>query len=109
MSSEGDWVLAETPHLKSCCVGASDKASHQVYVEGEGLQLPFEGHAVTLQGQLEVAAVTRDTGELQRLFTLRKASLLPEHNQIHATGLLLFVGLFLAATVFVLTTRVMRP
>ncbi|MDR3624840.1 MAG: hypothetical protein P4L16_06860 [Chlamydiales bacterium] len=34
-TKEGVWILSPLPHLKSCCVGASERSLEQVILDGE--------------------------------------------------------------------------
>lgn len=50
-TADQQWILAADPDLKSCCVGAKNKARRQIYLEGE-LALPQQPVlAITLQGR----------------------------------------------------------
>lgn len=50
-TADKQWILAADPDLKSCCVGASDKARRQIYLEGK-LKVPQQTtQAITLQGR----------------------------------------------------------
>ena len=103
-SENGKWVLADTPNLKSCCIGNTKNPSRQIYVEPIASLASSPGAATTLSGRL---AITASTG-VSPVVALRQAELVSEPARIHATGLFLFAGLFLAVAIFVLTARVMK-
>lgn len=45
----GEWILADEPSLKTCCVGADHTADRQVILEGK-FQEAYLHRAVTLKG-----------------------------------------------------------
>jgi hypothetical protein len=34
-TAEGSWILSANPHLKSCCIGCSEKQHSQIYLSDE--------------------------------------------------------------------------
>lgn len=55
--SQGDCFLAETPKVRSCCLGKGKIA--EMKVEGLAIEAPYPLHAVIIRGTIE-----RDQGRL---------------------------------------------
>lgn len=57
LSEKKEWILAEEPNLKSCCVGSESKANKQVMLPGVKDELPkyqvlqFKGHLLNKEGR----------------------------------------------------------
>ncbi len=73
--SDGGWILAAEPNLRTCCVGASAKVMQQIFLNdkfiGESQQ-----RAVTLQGKFFVEPIWTE-GSLKRLYQMDQAVILP--------------------------------
>lgn len=79
-ATDGRWLLAEEPNLKTCCVGASHQATRQVTLHGEGDSFPI-GFAVTVQGILHHHPRYLADGSLKSLYEMHQPRILPTESQ----------------------------
>lgn len=88
---EGQWILADEPRLKSCCLGAKDKRFHQIY-----LDTSFDSHLkntiMTVQGRLKWGPNDR--------FHLRETLPLLENNKHPRIIVWTIVGLMLGGSLY---------
>lgn len=62
-------ILAQNPHLKSCCVGSPDKISQQIVLRGKWESVPLQ-RAVTVNGLLIADPKYNARDELVQLYVL---------------------------------------
>ena len=89
-SPHGDWVLASTPHLKSCCIGAKHQAMKQIFVQSDA-ELEAPTHIVTLCGEFTVAPTVNEEGEMVKTYFLHHATVQAEPKKIPVLTLVLAV------------------
>ncbi len=106
-SDDGGWVLAPQPNLKTCCVGSAQHARNQIRVKGE-IRSVTPGLVVAVDGTFHAKPKYDTHGQLQALFELDDAIVLEEDPTRDSASLTLFIGLFLAASVFVFSSRLMK-
>ncbi len=72
---EGVWVLASTPHLKSCCIGTDNLTTPQIQVTW--LNIPEQTNsAVLIQGIFHIDPANRYR------YLLTKATLIPQEKAL---------------------------
>ncbi|NGX41747.1 MAG: hypothetical protein K940chlam7_00019 [Chlamydiae bacterium] len=101
----GDWVLAEEPNLKTCCVGSAKKIDRQIFVSGE-FGNPERVLAVTLQGRFDAKPTMDSKGNIKKLYHITEAKLIDEPN--HSWSKLLFVFVTTGLTMLVFGVVLLR-
>lgn len=65
-------ILAASPQLKSCCVGASSKIYQQLKVKGNIAPSSYHG-AITLEGIFKIQPLTGAEGQVVQYYRLEEA------------------------------------
>ncbi len=63
------WILSQTPSLKSCCIGAPHKVASQIYIEGS-LQEVTQNKLVLIEGVFKIDIKKNNEGKISQLYTL---------------------------------------
>ncbi len=71
-SPGGDWVLADKPGLKSCCIGSEKEVFSQVYLECQK-EPTFHNQQVVVTGNFNVDVLENTEGKFVRIYTLQNA------------------------------------
>lgn len=77
-SSTGQWVLAESPNVRSCCVAAASKVLEQVALDG-AFDASLDKKLITVEGNFHIDPELSSSA-LQRVFTLQNASLVTRQS-----------------------------
>lgn len=83
----GDYVLASSPNLKTCCTGSKENVRKQIYPTGD---LPFHPsrRSVKLRGTFKVKPRKDDAGNLKKLYHLENSSLIMKESPAVPTSLM---------------------
>ncbi len=86
-SQDGKWVLADEPELKSCCIGAKEKLSKQIMLQGF-IENARAHQAVDLQGKFHIQKI-----EEMQTYWMEEPKIIEKPPHVWGSYLILFVSI----------------
>ncbi len=69
----GDWVIADRPNMKSCCIGSEKELFQQIFVEMDQ-KPPGHNKLVRAEGTFQVDVLKNQDGGYVRIYSLQDAT-----------------------------------
>lgn len=105
-NADGLFILSSEPHLKSCCVGSTEKISQQIFLPN-GTEIINSDNAVSVVGQFYVNPEWDENGKLIKLFQINEAQITNE-NPLPITTIILSV-LMCGLVLWLLKLNIRKP